>query len=139
MTPVRDEYKRGLGHLLSGVRARSGDAVIPSQMAAFLLLGGHVYSYSDDCSPLPVAQSVAFVKRQPFITRVLHGGRLSCTINDFTYRPPLPQFDGMHQYHLISEYEVRPIQQRRKRAKPRAGDEQSELEDLRTVSARSRV
>jgi predicted secreted Zn-dependent protease len=36
-TPVRDEYKRGLGHLLTGVRARSGDAVIPSQMAAFLL------------------------------------------------------------------------------------------------------
>jgi hypothetical protein len=138
--PPRNDYRRGLGHLLSGVRARSGDEVIPSQMAAFLLLGGHVYSYGDDCSPLPVAQCMAFVKGQRFMARVLRAGRLSCTINDYVHRPPHPQFDTMHLWQFVSEYFLKLIQRNRKRAKPRSDDEadgDAPFEDIRTTRLRS--
>jgi hypothetical protein len=129
----RTDYSRGVGHLLSGVRARSGDEVIPSQMAAFLILGGHVYSYSDEFAPLPVAQSVAFLKGQPYTARVLRRGRLSATINDYAHRPPLPQFDNMHQWQFVSEYMVQKIAKNRSRARPRASDPEGqprELQDL---------
>jgi hypothetical protein len=58
---ARSLYSQGLGRLCAGVCAHTSSDMVAGQMAAHLLLGGHIFNFSHPFQMLPVQQGREFL------------------------------------------------------------------------------
>ena len=119
--------QQGIGILQSAAYNFTKYDAIAAPLAAYLLLGGSLFHYSHDFSPLPFRQGVEFLENKPVQTLVDNDHRPSTAVLDYLCRSSI--LETTSWYRFCQRYEVRRKSKKKKTGKTKDQKDGSEHED----------
>lgn len=133
---VRSDSSIGLGRLLTAARASTNGDTIGAPLAAFAARGNKIFEMSHETALLPVAQAVAFLKKEPLTASVNKHGNVYATILDYVYRNSEEQsICDMNYWDFIRLHTTRKYPQKKKNSKSKGKHSNEEYQNcLRCLS-----
>lgn len=105
--PIRSEFSKGLGKLLSGVRAATKGETVGAPLAALVLRGISIFEMSHKTAVLPLTQALAYLEGEEIRASINREGIVSATTYDYVYRSHNSQEnDSMNLWDFIKTQET---------------------------------